>query len=181
MPKHDFNIANCFSHISTSTHATKDDTVEELMKRMRADFNIKVKQGLHIGELKAMQMSNSYPQILPGILLDISLIGCFKMEGPFKDVWVQPGVLDVGFAEVLPYFAFSVEKDGENIIHGRIRHSTTACSDIEAQILINSLHYGMENVFPSMKIGEAIDMLKDYQFNLKRKMPGDITHIKDYK
>lgn len=179
--KYDFNIANCFSHISVAAHATKDDTVEELMKRMRADFNLKVKQGTHIGELKALQMGNNSKPLLPGVGIDISLIGSMKVEGPFNDVWVQPNLLDHGFAGVVTYFGFSVEKDGENIIHGRFRHSSSTCSDKEAEILVNSLHYGIENVFPSMKIGEAIDMMKDYQFNLKRKMPNDVMYLKDCK
>ncbi|KAI5509123.1 hypothetical protein TVAGG3_0699130 [Trichomonas vaginalis G3] len=66
------------------------------------------------------------------------------------------------------YFGYSVEKKNEQIFHGTVRHSTSLLSDLEAQLLVNSIHFSMENVAPNMLLDEALDLVKDYQSTQKK-------------
>ncbi|EAY07124.1 hypothetical protein TVAG_342880 [Trichomonas vaginalis G3] len=169
--KSDFNIANCFSHIRVIANVTKDDTVDTLMRKMRADFNERVSKGEHFAALKAAQsQSNKSSQLapVPGIPFSLSLIGQFDLDkGKFKDAWGNLKILEDGL-NLVGFLGYSIKKNGVNTISGRLRTASSHFGDGDARIFGNSIMYGMQKVHPSMKIGEAFDMLRDYQLEMKK-------------
>ncbi|EAX91252.1 hypothetical protein TVAG_162740 [Trichomonas vaginalis G3] len=84
----DFNVTNCFSHANATAVVKPDMTVGDLMKELRSTFNENVKKGKPFGEFKSLY--NGFPTWVPemGLGVDISMIGNFKMEGPFKDLFI---------------------------------------------------------------------------------------------
>ncbi|EAX91251.1 hypothetical protein TVAG_162730 [Trichomonas vaginalis G3] len=170
------SVTSCFSHVNATAIPKPDMTVGDIMKELRNSFEENVKKGTQYGEFKAIY--NGFPPWSQEMDLgiDISLIGKFKMEGPFKDLFVSFKVNDYGLAGFSSYFGYSVEKKDEHVFRGTVRHSTTMLSDLEAQLLANSVHFGLENVAPNMLLDEALDLVKDYQ-NTQRKLLSSKPYI----
>lgn len=171
LKKDSIDYANNFSQIRVrAPHITVDDTVGELMKQMRNDFNERVKRGEMWAGLKAMKISHLNPAQTEkpnekdiGCSGDLSLIGTFDPENKFKDVWVNFHMSENELKHFTGYLSFSVIRNGVNTIYGKFRTGTNYFSEKDAEIVGNSIQYGMKTIHPQMKIAEALDILKDYQ------------------
>lgn len=171
---YDFNFANNFSQIRVmAKDITKNNTVAEMMKHMRNDFQRRVKNGEQYSGLKAVKMSYIAPNDIEkekkyiGNAVDLSLIGTFDLGNKFDDVWVDFKMNEDEIKHLNGYLSFSIIKNGINNIYGRFRTATSYLSEKEAKVVGNSIEYGMKVIHPQMKIGEALDVIKDYQIKLE--------------
>lgn len=175
-PSTNLSCTNCFAHATASAKVSKDDTVESMMTRLRESYNFNLKRKQPFGELKLVQQGLPDRPQIPGVGLDLSLIGSFKTGGLFKDAWVHLSQVDSSVAGIVSYLGFSVDKGHEHIFHGRMRHSSATMSDRDAEMFVRNIHFGLENIKPSIKVGEALDMFKDNQRSLFKQIPKDFRN-----
>lgn len=168
LKKSSLNYTNNFSHIRVRIPSIPvNNTVGELMKLMRNDFNERVKRGEMFSALKAMK-ENYFKQSDTekkdiGCVCDLSLIGTFDLGNKFKDAWVDYHINAEEIKNSVGFLSFSVIKNGVNTIYGKFRTATTYFSEKDAKIVGSLIIHGMKTIHPQMKISDALSMLKDYQ------------------
>ena len=164
-----FCDTNNFSNLTLSSHATKDTTVLEMMKQIRADFNMRMKSGELFGYLKGMQMSSEAKPI-PGIGIQLSNVGRFKLGGPFVDLFLNCTMSSYVTPNNTYVTTYSIEGPKRNDIITSTRYTSSVISDKDMQIITKSIHYGMENIPLNITCGEALERLKDYQYSLEKEL-----------
>ena len=159
---------NHFSTIYLESQATKDTTIQEMMKQLREDFKTRMKTDEVFSYLKSFKTNNIITNQLPGVTVDVSNVGRFQLDGPFENVWIHSDMLAGLDPNRASFISFSVDGNGRNDVYTTTRYCSSAISEREIELVSKSLHYGMEKIPLNTTCGEALDILEDYQKSLEK-------------
>lgn len=160
-----FGNTNTFSSVNVCADADRDTTIGELNHRLRANFNKNIKEGTQFGYLNGVAKGTESGASMPGIGIELSNVGQLKLGGPFTDAWMALTMRSYASPGIISYMTFAIENPevGRNDIYTQMRYPPQGLSKREAELIVRSVHYGIENFDSSMKCGEAIDKLTDVQ------------------
>ena len=165
------SFANCndFANLSVSCEATKDTTIIEMMKRLRADFNKKLNAGDVFGYVKGLRGGKPLGLSMDGLSLELSNVGRFTLGGPFKDMWINLTLRSYTSPTSTSFLNFSIDGNGRNTIYTKMRYPPQSLSDREARSIALSVQHGITNIDLNTTCGEAIDILTDFQRSITSK------------
>ena len=164
----DFSNGAVLSKITLSARgATKDTTIRDLMKMYRSDFNRSLRDGEHFGYLKHYEDKPDMNNCINGIFSILTNVGQFKLDGPFDDVAISTNTIAKP-SNVFPaasFLHYGIIGKGRNEVITKISYEPSVMTRREADLFVNSIRYGLENIDLDKTIAEAMDMIKDYQNN----------------
>lgn len=144
--------------------ATLDTTVGQLMDMLRADFNKSLKEGKHFGYLKKFQEKPpKNKRIIPGTFFVLSNVGQFVLGGPFDDVHMRTSGNASDYFPSISFLHFAKIGENENRVFSNFSYHSSVMTKREADLLLSSIHYGLENISMNISMAEAIDKIKDFQ------------------
>lgn len=144
--------------------ATFDTTVGNLMNMFRNDFNKSLKEGKHFGYLKKYhEKPPKNKKIIPGTFFVLSNVGQFKLGGPFDDVHLRTSGGASDYFPSISFLHFAKIGENKNQAFSSFSYQPSKMTKREADLLLNSVHYGLENVSLNITMAEAIDKIKDFQ------------------
>ena len=151
--------------------ATLDTTLADFMKSTRNNFEDRLKRGHQYGALANSLKPIDYTKIkaIPGGALSVTNVGQLKLGGPFDDVAMN---VTTGAAEGSPNMTFLhyavIDGDKNEGIHAAL-YSAADTSKREADMLMSSVIYGLENIELSDSMGVAIEKMQEFQSNFIKK------------
>ena len=159
-----FEDGCAISLIPVSGKGTLDTTIAEFMKSTREDFNERIKRGEHFGFIKDFTKPCDMSKEIPGLPLTVTNIGQFKLGGPIDDVGIAATVaVNPRGAPFYTYLHYSVIGEGRNDTINEVLYSPTVTSKREAQLLLDSVLYGFQNIQLTDSLGVALDKMKGFQ------------------
>ena len=171
MDSYDYGITNAFADLTIDAQKiTKDSTIKEMMRCVREDFKKKYNKKHLCAYLRTMQV-NTESADFPGIAPELSSIGRFQLGGPFTDVWVNCTMSSKLIPKNVPILAFSIDGLGKNEMHTIMRYNKESISKNEISTISKSIHYGMESIPLSTTVGEALDILQNFQQEHEKMYP----------
>lgn len=132
---------------------------------LRFDFNKSLSQGKHFGYLKKYEDKPNLKKVIPGTFFVLTNVGQFRLGGPFDDVNLSSSGDASRFLSAISILHFAKINDKKNEAHSRLSYQSSCMSKREADLILNSIHYGLENIGLDKSIAEAIEMIKDFQKN----------------
>ena len=160
-----WNVCNHYSNISPATFIDEKMSVKELGRNMRLDFNDKINKGHHYSFLNSLIPPDGKP--IPGIGLELSNIGRFKIGGPIEDIFVKSCVMDKSCDPLISHSSFSVSSPSSNILNGMFRYPSSKVDDKTATIIAKSVEYALKYLPLDTTVGSALDFIQKYQKTIK--------------
>ena len=151
-----------YTQFHCTAQADKDTTVAEFMKRLRKDFNFRIKQGAPQSALKDMYENVKGEPPIPGIPLILTSIGTLRMGGPITDAYLQTNNANIqsGMCTITSY---NVITKKQNRFATGTKYNTASMSDREAKAFADGVTYCLTKISPSITCGKALDMLESFQ------------------
>ena len=167
LKEYDFSNVNHFANLAVSTNVTKDNTIADMMKAFRADFNRRRATSELFGYLKgpSIPFDLKPPE---GVDIELSNVGRFDLSGtPYTDLWLTSHINSACCPNHLATITYSITGNGKNELVSLNRFASEVISVREIDVIARSMHYGLENVPLNTTVGEAVDMLQDFQHNVE--------------
>ena len=166
-----------FTELHCTAQADKDTTVAEFMKRLRADFNYRIKKGAPQAALKDYHDNVKGEPPIPGIPLILTSIGTFRCGGPITDAYLQTNNADIqsGMCTITSY---NVITKKQNRFATGTKYNTSSMSDREAKAFADGVSYCLTQIKPSTTCGKALDMLKSFQKKIFKQNDSIVKSIK---
>ena len=159
-----FEDGCAISLIPVSGKGSLDTTIAEFMRSTREDFNQRIQRGEHFGFIHDYTKPCDMSKEIPGLPLTVTNIGQFKLGGPIDDVGFAATVaVNPRGAPFYTYLHYSVVGEGRNDTVNEVLYSPTVTSKREAQLLLDSVLYGMQNIQLNDSLGVALDKMKGFQ------------------
>ena len=159
-----FNFCNHFSNVTPSIALTKDMTIEELGKRMRADFNSKIKKGHLFSYLNSMDPSTG--NVIPGNVCEVTNVGRIKVSGPIDDVYIKFSRTAENCDPLFSHLSYSIDGHGKNTLKDFFIYQAATLDDDTVSSITKGVEFGLKNLTLGMKVGDAYKMIQDYQKSL---------------
>lgn len=156
---------NTFAFITPCAPVSPYQTVEELGKLMRNDFEMKKARGDPIANFSP-HFKRDYPEA-QSATAEVSLMPPFHIRKPIVDAYGQILSQDIRETSVA-FLGFSVLNDDtqQHTYYGRFRSSRQYLNDYDAHTLIKSIHHFLVNIPSSVTVKEAYDELRRFQSKL---------------
>lgn len=151
---------NTFSIIWPNVPVSPLQTIEELGKSMKEEFNWRKKRG----DVFAYFHKDRKIIPAPGSLAEISQIPPIHIKKPITDTWVQITLRDYD-NDCLSLLGQSLINDttGTNTYAGRLRYVPSQLTDKDALKISEGIRMFMQNIPKTMKVGDAFEELKAFQ------------------
>lgn len=166
--KRGLSVCNHYSNITPASDLNPKMTIEEIGKRMRKDFNDKIKKGHHYTFLKSLAPPGA--KKIPGIGLELSNIGRIKIKSPLKDVFIKSSVVDANCDPLISHSSFSVDSQYSNTLHGMFRYKSSVIGDNIVKVLSEGVKFALQNVSNQHSLEDSISLVHDYQKSLNIKI-----------
>ncbi|KAH0792958.1 hypothetical protein GPJ56_003128 [Histomonas meleagridis] len=161
-----WNVCNHYSNITPSFKGFNEKmTLKEVGEKMRNDFNLKIQKGHHFSFLNSLTPPEN--KVIPGIGLELSNIGRFKIAGIVDDVFMKSSVKDANCDPLISHSSFSVDGNGKNVLNGMFRFKSSKIEEKTVNIVAKSVEFVLRNVPLETSVRKAMDMIQEYQKMLK--------------
>ena len=139
---------------------TKNMTIGELLKNIRADFEYRRNRG----DYKYMYLPNHTSRPDPSMCYSvISNAGTFKIKSPIKDLIINLFFNDK--IDIIGWLGHSLinETTGSNSFTFSSNYSTRFINHDDGKKIAKGLHYFLRNISKDMKVVDAFNEIKEYQ------------------
>ena len=102
-------------------------------------------------------------RIIPGTFFILSNVGQFKLGGPFDDVHIRTSDKASDYFPSISFLHFAKIGENKNQLFSSFSYQPSVMTKREADLLLNSIHFGLENISLNITMAEAIDKIKDFQ------------------
>ena len=157
-----WGMCNHYSSVTPFCEITENDTVAELGRRMRNDYNMKLKKGHQFSFLESLEENEDITK-LPGFLIELSSIGKFKCEGLVEDVFVKYSTSDKACDPMISHHCFSIVSPQKSVFNGMFCYKSSMIDERTAYSLGKGVEFALRNITKDMKIGKAVDLVKEFQ------------------
>ena len=169
-----FEQQNVFSYFDIiANNVTPQTTIREVMKQTRDCFNQRIKEKAHFGWLKHMYDEVDQKKNINKMRPLLSNFGIFELGGPIVDVFARDTTRyeEDGYKSV-DFLSYGIRGNGRNDICNLLEYSQKDISCREANLLLSSVNYGLQNFDINTTCEEAINRLKEFQANyIKNEYP----------
>lgn len=178
--RNDLATGNMFSYLTVfAKDVTYDTTIEELCRKLRANFNYQYKNKHNLGALyNDLDAEKNLPKCHPlarptgkGAVLELSKMGSFKLEGDFEDVGMSLTMRSDQCPGVMGLLSYGVVGKGMNKLITKNRYCSQNLSDSDANIFTKSLHFALENIPNYLSCGSAIERIQAFQEKMLHETP----------
>ena len=172
--EHGLEMGNSFAMIDIEArNVTVDTTVREIMKKTRSFYNERIKDGSIFGSFKHFHDEIDQTKIIPKAPALLSNIGIFNLRGPIEDMFLRDTTItkpdDFPRADFVHY---AIKNGKRNDCCTILEFNQNKFSPREAQMIVNSVHYGLRNIDLDTSAGNAIEKLQKFQENfIKNEYP----------
>ena len=149
----DLSFGNCYSAVTVNAEYDKTATVEDVAKRLRADFRDKMKRGMQYEYMNAM-MRDYNLQGIEGAGCEVSNIGPLVIQDPIRDVRCSVS----GSGGDAPYYSllsFSVQKQKMNDVIVQIQYNPTYVTPKEVDGIERSVRFSLRDLSGKAKFLDA--------------------------
>ena len=162
-----FEVCNSIGKIPVYAEMIPDETVGDLGRRMREDFQRKNKNnealGYQAATYRVIVEGNPFPPA-PGMGFELSNVGPVKLKRPIKDI-LMSCIAPAGPSHDCSCITFSTisEIPEFNQIVTDFLFSNQTLSLHDAVRINKSIQYALTHIKPEMKIKDALDELTKFQ------------------
>ena len=153
--------SNHYAFMDLVSPITKNMTVDELLKNIRADFEYRRNRG----DYKYMFLPNHTTRPDPSMIYSIvSNAGTYKIRRPIKDLILMNLCLNDKI-DILGWVGHSLinENTGSNTFTFSPHYSTNLISDSDARKITKGCQYFLRNIPREMKVLDAFNEIREYQ------------------
>lgn len=165
------DLQNYIASMPVCGYPTMDMTIGDLSKRMRDDFNYKLKNKYYFGHMKSVHAAVFRfwkTRETAGLGIEMSSIGPIRIQNPVKDCCItlsSPDDKPLTSTSLMNYTIIDETKQTKKFV-GQLQYITAELSERDANAYLKSIEYGFENFKDSMPISKAIDELAHFQASL---------------
>ena len=176
-----FERHNVFSSIDiVAKDVTLNTTIREVMKKTRDAYNQRINEKAHFGYLKHLNDQVDLRKQINKFRPSLSNFGIFTIGGPIDDLFVKNSII---YGQNIYYGAdflyYGIKGNGKDDICTVFEYLQHSLSRREADLLLNSLVFGLKNLDLDLTCGEAIERLQEFQHNyIKNEYPKYECHYK---
>lgn len=157
---------NAFGILGPTAPVSPYQTVEELGKLMRRDFEMRKARG---DQFMFFHPTNSITHNgdCPGAHAEISLMNPLRVHSPIVDAYAQVVTRDKR-NKVVSLLGQSVinEDKGTNLFVGRLRTPQSQINDRDAHLISKGIHYFLTHIDKDTLVGDAFEQIVAYQKSL---------------
>lgn len=146
-----------------SAEADKSTTIEEFMKRLRADLNYQISKGAPFATMRDFN-ENINDELVPGFPMIMSSLGDFNVGDHIKDVCVftngKTNPYPFGYTS---YLLYSTTKEGNSTMNIHSHYIADLTSKRMNLAFLKATKKFLTEIPLNSTCGDALDILKEYQ------------------
>jgi hypothetical protein len=144
----------------TADGVTNETTIEELDRRLRRDFERKIKTKEYLASFKA-SLSGYGTARRKASFADVSNVGVFELEHPIVDVWAQQTMKSRTVEGLVASLSYGITSKEQNNIVVRLQTSPSVINGRDASRVFQSFMHSLQYIKPRVTVGEAIREIRE--------------------
>jgi hypothetical protein len=158
------SFGNCFAPLCVvANDATKEMTVADLDRRLREDFNSKMKQRAYSNSIKA-SLGGFLGARKGAAFINVSNVGTFHVAHPITDLWAQHTMKSREIEGEYALLALAIEADGQTKVVIRLQSPPTVVNGQDAARTFKAILHGLRSIRSKSTIGDAIREIREFVF-----------------
>jgi hypothetical protein len=164
---------NWVASIQLPVRPTVDTKVGDVARQMRTMLEERIKRGDWIGHMRSVSdrvwRPWAAPKYLPGLTLELSNIGQVNIKRPMVDCCITLGCPDwMKYQGIsFPTHAIKDLDTGRTRFVGELQYNTREFAKEDGHLIAESIRYALRNIGFEMRVGQAIDQIKQFQQSIQ--------------
>jgi hypothetical protein len=160
--KVDWSLGLNYSNVNVAAPMSMSQTVGELAREMRKDFNFKIDSGYHFAFLNTLTRAPP-GDLLPGVGLELSNIGQLRLKDPIVDAYIKSSVSDDNGDPLLSFSAFAVVGKRQNIVHTNVRYRPSLIDRKDVEAISHGVFFALKEIPVTCTVGQAVQAIRNFQ------------------